>query len=120
MHIDDDIDSSAYEESIINTENEWNIDDVIRNVSDDFIVIEEKEWNLYIDSCFSHDDIIQMISTRIIISQCQVMGSILLSTIVTSTDCVRMMNHNLKKTTSHTTTVSAELGKNLTEMNSLF
>ena len=47
----DDIASFAsYEESVINDEGEWNIDDIIRNVSADFIIIQENEWNSYIDS----------------------------------------------------------------------
>ena len=47
----DDIASFAsYEESVINDEGEWNINDIIRNVSADFIIIQENEWNSYIDS----------------------------------------------------------------------
>ena len=52
-----DIDSFAHEEGIINDESEWNIDDIIRNLSEDFIIIQDKEWNSYIDSCIYHDGI---------------------------------------------------------------
>ena len=53
---DDDIDSFAYEEEcVINVNDDWNVDDTIRNLDRDFRIIKEDEWNSYIDNCVHHN-----------------------------------------------------------------